>query len=328
MIRFTFLLCGLVLLVVSGAMGWARREEARSSYLLAFNSHTGGLVDIFIMTSDGRHLYHLVDLPKKSEYLSAWLPDGRWLIFTTMNTDNVSSVIWRVRTSGQDLQALTSLQGVSATDAAWLPDGKQIIYVNYNNYEQPSEIWRMEADGSGARFFFEQQVWHMVPLLSQEENWVYFIKMDNKHLIRVRPDGSGWEDLNLLPHSDSIGDVIVAKGGHLWYSYSNLPGERQISTWQIGETETWPLPKPPLQSQGSPFPTLDGRTLYYLEESRLMRFDLQTGQAQNISPLAGVHYGPPKPSPPIDLPWQAGWNISLGALCVIIGGYGINRRRL
>jgi hypothetical protein len=94
----------------------------------------------------------------------------------------------------------------------------------------------------------------------------------------------------------------------------------QIRGWQLGAEEVYTLPNPNLATQLSPWPSDDGRWLYYIENQALTRYDFERGQSQTLpaDPLNGELLDP-LPSPAIGLAW-GGWVNFLGGLALLFLG--------
>jgi Tol biopolymer transport system component len=71
-------------------------------------------------------------------------PDGKFLIFGTVQRDKGISSLMLMSTSGGDARELVDV-GTDGVTATWGPDGKHVYYMRYRG--QRSTLWRIAPEG-------------------------------------------------------------------------------------------------------------------------------------------------------------------------------------
>ena len=112
--------------------------------LIAFDrSPYKGLIDLYVMNSDGTAETNLTNGIGAWNVVLDWSPDGSRILFSSDRGGNTD--LWVVRPDGSDPRQLTSTPVHEEVAASWSPDGSTIAYVRADG------IWLMNADGSAQR---------------------------------------------------------------------------------------------------------------------------------------------------------------------------------
>lgn len=120
---------------------WDEKHAGRNGiYLLP--SASGGTPKRLTSNRVGGH-----DLP------GSYSPDGKRLVFTRFNKDEISLGLFIVNVNGTGLRRITPrgtiIQGGNSGD--WSPTGNQILFSRHATGSVPGSIWVINTDGSGLR---------------------------------------------------------------------------------------------------------------------------------------------------------------------------------
>jgi TolB protein len=104
-----------------------------------------GQWDIWIMNSDGSHLYQLTSgMGDKTD--ASFSPDGQWIIFSAESPDIKYSELFIQSISGSKTIQITDF-GIYVGAPAWSPDGKKILFEASSkdpDISKGTKIWIME----------------------------------------------------------------------------------------------------------------------------------------------------------------------------------------
>ncbi len=106
-------------------------------------------LDIFIADTDGRNRRPLANDPKVFEFASSFSPDGRKIVFVTIDNEKSTSGIWLMDADGSKKRSILLTKDFVLRHPRWSPDGKKISYFSVKKGK--STIWVMNSDGSQKR---------------------------------------------------------------------------------------------------------------------------------------------------------------------------------
>jgi len=218
--------CSKVPLATSGLIAFARGDS----------DHTWNL---WVMNGDGSGATKVRDSPGASEFGPAWTPDGRHILFTTVDSGvTLGSIdpngsgyvslasqayapsvspdgqhvvfvkdvgtgaydIWIMNIDGSNQRPLTSDQAYE-DHPGWSPDGSQIVF------ERGYRLYVMNADGSNAHAISAPDaIEDRWPSWSPDGTRILFVRrgFGTDHVYTIRPDGSGLTPLTSgLDNDDS-----------------------------------------------------------------------------------------------------------------------------
>jgi serine/threonine protein kinase/Tol biopolymer transport system component len=120
--------------------------------------------DLFVINADGSQEANLTSTPEYDEVVSAWSPDGDWIVFVSMRADsngdgqvngNDNGDLYLIHPDGSGLKALTETPELNEGEPSWTLDGRQILYVIFN--ADSSAVWTMNMDGSNQKLLLDGQ---------------------------------------------------------------------------------------------------------------------------------------------------------------------------
>lgn len=195
MIRYTFALLALGLILLSGGLAYARQEPSTASWVL-FEIFRDNQWEFYRIRPDGQsrqHLVHHGHYPSWSpdgQYLTYenhgdifvlgsagdypvqltdntiyaerahWSPDGKWIAFEVQA--ETSREIYRIRPDGTDLKRLTNNEAVDCC-IRW--EGDRIYFLS-NRDAVTTAVYRMKADGSDQQRVLDR--WRVYEMNIQE----------------------------------------------------------------------------------------------------------------------------------------------------------------
>ena len=134
-------------------------------------------------------------------------PDGTHIAFTARYTagKEFAPGIWTVNKNGTELTRLTSEW---QEEPAWSPDGEQIAVEGFNEEHEEDEggiaLLNAETGEIEEWLFDEDGPWEYNPSWSSDGRYIYateYIEEPERHaILKVKPDGTGEEDLLPLWH--------------------------------------------------------------------------------------------------------------------------------
>jgi Tol biopolymer transport system component len=111
---------------------------------IAFASTRYGLLNIYVMNSEGYNQTRLTFNSGGGNSAPAWSPDGTKIAFVSARDGNRE--IYVMEADGSHQANLTKTPNGEEAEPAWSPDGTRIAYTSYEG--QIGEIFVMNADGS------------------------------------------------------------------------------------------------------------------------------------------------------------------------------------
>ena len=129
----------------------------------------------------------------------AWSPDGDWIAFEAVASDEVG--IWLIRADGTDARAVAIDKAQPPSGPAWSPDGTQIAYVRAFSRSGSTpgrlQLWTVGVAGGDPTLVYESECclrdWKP-PTWSPDGEYIAFSfaieASANSGLALIRPDGS------------------------------------------------------------------------------------------------------------------------------------------
>ena len=158
---------------------------------VAFESHRGGNLEIWVCESDGQGCAQLTTMGSSASGVPAWSPDGKQVAFYSNAQGNPQ--IFVIPSEGGATRRLTSLTA-GAAFPRWSRDGKWIYFSSKESGS--AQVWKAPSLGGQA-----VQVTHGGGLVASESpdgKWLYFSGEGADSTLRKMPVGGG-EETEVLP---------------------------------------------------------------------------------------------------------------------------------
>ena len=141
------------------------------------NKAGGKRYDIYVIDADGSDLRKLIG-SSSNDLSPAWSPNGSQIMFERDRS------LWTARPDGKNQRRLRA-----GTSPAWAYDGRRIAF------DFRGDIWTAHAAGGGARGVVDIRSSESGMAWSPDGRWIAYAIADRGDLIRIHPDGTGWQPL-------------------------------------------------------------------------------------------------------------------------------------
>jgi TolB protein len=127
---------------------------------ITYNGFDAGFThfEVRVMNADGTGDVNITNGPG-NDFLPAWSPDGRWLVFTSDREKDVKNLqhlsLYLMRPDGTGVTPLSTMSGYEFI-ARWAPDGNRLLFAH-----QSQSLWLINRDGTGAK-----EIYHALPYLN------------------------------------------------------------------------------------------------------------------------------------------------------------------
>jgi TolB protein len=221
-----------MLLLVVGLLTFIRNNGQSSAAWLSFITTYNNRQTISLTNPEGKSLRQIA-LPFSDEVtLTAWLPDGQWLISTARNEtyyltldgglSKQEAAPTSTNYSGPYLQsprtnnllrpermfiASITENGATVRDSriifnkwpSWSPNGKWLIYAS--NGAGGYDIYRSQGDGTATHRLTDEYGEDITPSWSPDGQWITFssTRSGGQDIYRMRADGSNLQRLTDIP---------------------------------------------------------------------------------------------------------------------------------
>jgi len=134
---------------------------------IAFSSNRSGNINIWRIAADGTKLKQLAKSDDE-QYVSAWSPDGKWIVFEQDHGGDGTWKFFVVSSAGGPAVGITDLPNIRMFGARFAPDGKKFAFnfrlVDKSSFELGVFDWKTRAvtrltDDTPAQFTWEAVAW-------------------------------------------------------------------------------------------------------------------------------------------------------------------------
>jgi serine/threonine protein kinase len=171
---------------------------------VAFESHRGGSLEIWVCESDGEGCAQLTTMGSSASGVPTWSPDGKQVAFYSNAQGNPQ--IFVIPAEGGATRRLTSLTA-GAAFPRWSRDGKWIYFSSKES--GAAQVWKAPSGGGQA-----VQVTHGGGLIASESpdrKWLYFSGEGVRASLRKMPVAGG-EETDVLPSITSWNFAVMDDG--------------------------------------------------------------------------------------------------------------------
>ncbi len=219
----------------------------------------------------------VLDIGNPYSFQLAFSPDGKQLAaMTPAANDKIHITDFQRRITTR----LTSTPG-NDTRPIWSPDGKWIAYLN--DLGGSSDIFLIPSDGSEpARCILASPEDEFLDTWSPDGKAILFTrtKADGRFEICTMPSDGNGEVQILFPSDQSSGEANISPDGR-WITYSGgTPGDLNIYARRYDS----PGRPTRISVAGGRFPqwSLDGKTIYYVDDKRVVAVPVETDSALSV----------------------------------------------
>ncbi|MGA9575544.1 MAG: DUF5050 domain-containing protein [Lysobacterales bacterium] len=176
---------------------------------IAFISDRDGDFEVFRMRPDGSEQTQLThnDVNEIHPY---WSPDSRRIIFNSQVKGQRLYAIWIMTRDGTQHEELLRDDDLNSY-AQISPNGELIVFDKWqDNDENNGEIYVMELEtGKLRRLTENQDIYDGYPTWTPDGRWIVYASEvgEDFKLFRIRPDGSGREQLTFGPGNDARASI-------------------------------------------------------------------------------------------------------------------------
>jgi serine/threonine protein kinase len=143
---------------------------------IAYASDLTGLLQIWLMNSDGTSSHQITDMPEGA-CQPAWSPDGRRLAFISPCAGNQETYpgagIFMINVDGSDLVAMPSVPG-GDFDPVWSPDGVRVAFTSLRDFNR-AQVYEFNLEDSTTRSLSANTVRDSQPAWSPDGGNIAFV---------------------------------------------------------------------------------------------------------------------------------------------------------
>ena len=198
--------------------------------------------DIYLMNADGSGVVKLTGWDKSNESVEpgGWSPDGTKVAFYTDR--NGKDDIYVVNAETVRPRLVLSEPDYELGAPAYSPDGKKIVY-SRGLEDKTGELRVFDRDTQRSTLVRKTEFSLISAHWSPDAEWIFFYDRSggNSEIFRIRPDGSGLENLTNEQSSD-IGSSISPDGSRVVFlSDRGQPAGVQLYIMNFDGTDVHPL---------------------------------------------------------------------------------------
>ncbi len=198
---------------------------------IAFVSDRDGNEELYLMKTDGSRVQRLTYNTARDihPYFS---PDGKYILFNSTR-EGPSLDIYRYTLANQKIERLTNTKS-DETCARYSPDMKSIVFLANDDISDDVFVMNM-SNGLVENITGTPQVRDGWPTFSNDGKWIYYSAIENQvfHIYRIRPDGTGREQITDAAEGEEDARVFVGVNNNIIFYNKRKPGLIAITMQKV-----------------------------------------------------------------------------------------------
>lgn len=224
--------------------------------------------DIYLMNPDGSGVVKVIGWDKSTETANpgGWSSDGTKIVFYSDRNGKDDIYIASAETARP--KPVLSEHDNDLRGASYSPDGKKILYSRALD-DKTGELRVFDRETQRTQVLRKTELSTILARWSPDANWIVFSdRMNgNTEVFRIRPDGTGLENLTNQPSSDNNCSISPDGGRIAFLSDRGQPSGPQLFIMNIDGSDAHPL-TPRKGWEFDPVWSPDGRSIVFVCDRR------------------------------------------------------------
>ncbi len=212
----------------------------------------------------------------------AWSPDSKWIAFISHGAKSLRNVSV-IPVKGGPAVPVSFLANSNSGNLTWTPDGKSILFTTGQRTE---EVRVAKVDLVPVSTPYKED--ELLELFSEKPATAAAKKKPKADSVIINADGIG-ERMNLLPLGVSVGSISISNDGKLLLLSASVAGQQHLFTYPVEAEGRSAVLKQLTTSPGMKTNarfSSDDKTVYYLEQGRIMALSVDSRSARSIAATA------------------------------------------
>ena len=217
--------------------------------------------DIYLMNLDGSGVVKLFGWDKSNETSEGgWSPDGTKIAF--YSDRNGKDDVYVVSAEAVKPKLVLSEPDGTAVSPAYSPDGRKIVYTR-GLEDKTGELRIFDRDTRNTSLVRKTELSPVWVDWSPDGNWIVFGDRvnGNSEILRIRPDGSGLENLTNEASTDTAASISPDGSRIVFLSDRGQPAGQQLNIMNMNGSDVHPV-TPSKGWEGDPTWSPDGTIVF------------------------------------------------------------------